>query len=163
MPMKKNIRSGGWIPDCPGWGLIDARTRATINPISLVTDEKIEMTAWELQDFAVQVVRDHLLKEGYKLMSWQGNPNVDPAIWFVGDSKAPEWVVVRTVRYPEKDAKRPDNWIDIAQGCAKLGKIGHFASVAFASTDQKFATDGEEAIPLWRGHGVHVSYPGLTD
>jgi hypothetical protein len=29
-------------------------------------------------------------------MSWQGNPSVDPSIWFVGDS-GPEWVVVRAV------------------------------------------------------------------
>lgn len=162
MPMKKKFLGGGWVPDCLGWGLIDAQTKAPINPILLVTDAKIEMTAWELQDFAVQVVRDQLLKEGYKLMSWQGNPNVDPAIWFVGDSNGREWVVVRAVRYPDKDAKRPHNWMDIAHGCAKLSNIGHFASVAFASVDQTFDTADDDPIPLWRGHGVHVSYEGLT-
>ena len=58
------------------------------------------MTAWELHDFAVQVVKGQLEKEGYELMSSQGNPGVDPAIWFVGDSKGPEWIVVRAERYP---------------------------------------------------------------
>ncbi len=35
-------------------------------------------------------------------------------MWFIGDSKEPEWVVVRAARYPSKDAKRPSNWNTIA-------------------------------------------------
>jgi hypothetical protein len=31
-----------------------------LDPIAHVSDERIEMTDWELQDFAVQVVRVHL-------------------------------------------------------------------------------------------------------
>ena len=162
MHMTKKRLGGDWIPAHPGWGLIDARTKRPINPVSLVTGEKIEITAWELHDLAVQVVRDQLLKEGRQLMSWQGNPNVDPAIWFVGDSKGPEWVVVRAVRYPKKDAKHPHNWNEIAAGCARLSKISHFASVAVVSVEQNFDSAEDAPIPLWRGHGVHVSYEGLT-
>lgn len=44
LPMKKNFFGGGWVPDRSGWGLIDAKTKKPINPISLVTDEIIEMT-----------------------------------------------------------------------------------------------------------------------
>lgn len=130
--MKKKFFGDGWVADVQGWGLVDAKTGKPVNPVELVTDEKMEMTQWELQDFAVQVVGDQLEKEAYQLMSWQGNPDVDPAIWFVGDSKKPEWVVVRAARYPEKDAVRPVNWNAIAAGCANMSQIGHFASVAFA-------------------------------
>ena len=91
MPMQKI--AGEWRCVATGWGLIDARTERTVNPVVLISAEPIEMTDWELQDFAVQVVRNQLEKEGRQLMSWQGNPNVDPSIWFVGD-KGPEWVVV---------------------------------------------------------------------
>ncbi len=161
MPMKKKLFGGGWVTDASGWGLVDVETRGSINPIELVTDEKIEVTRWELQDFAVQVVRDQLEKEGYQLMSWQGNPEVDPAIWFVGDSKKPEWVVVRAARYPEKDARRPTNWDSIAAGCTHMSQIGHFASVAFASTDDPFDPSGANVVPLYRGHGTHVRYEGL--
>ena len=161
MPMKKKLPGGEWIPAHPGWGLIDAKTKRPVNPVSLVTDEKIPITDWEMHDFAVQVVRDQLLKEGRQLMSWQGNPNVDPAIWFVGDSKGQEWVVVRAVRFPEKDAKRPHNWSDIAADCARLSKIGHFASVAFASVNLGIGTDGGSPVPLWRGDGVYCNYAGL--
>ncbi|MEW6669931.1 MAG: hypothetical protein AB1512_32375 [Thermodesulfobacteriota bacterium] len=119
------------------------------------------MTPWELQDMAVQVVRDYLEKQGYQLMSWQGNPDVDPAIWFVGDSKGPEWVVVRATRYPEGQASRPANWQAIALQCARLSRIGHFASVAMVSTEQRFDSKNEKAIPLWRGHAMHVRFTGL--
>jgi hypothetical protein len=42
-----------WSPDLPGWGLLDERTGRPVDPVALVTDEKIEMTAWERQDIAV--------------------------------------------------------------------------------------------------------------
>ena len=161
MPMKKEPVTGGWVATLPGWGLIDARTKKLIDPVSLLTDEKIPMTNWELHDLAVQVVRDQLINEGYKLMSWQGNPNVDPAIWFLGESKGPEYVVVRAARYPLKHAARPTNWDSIAAGCAHMSTIGHYAQVVCASTDDPFDPTGANAVPLWRGHGVHIKYEGL--
>jgi hypothetical protein len=94
LPMQRE--RGGWIAARSGWGLLDLRTGRSLDPVSLVSGERIEMTDWELQDFAVQIVRDHLEKQGRKLMSWQGNPSVDPSIWLVGDH-GPEWVVVRAV------------------------------------------------------------------
>ena len=110
--------NGSWTATREGWGLVDASTGVLIDPLDLVSDEKIEMTDWEVHDMAVQVVRNSLKEQGYQLMSWQSNPDVDPAIWFVGESDRPEWVVVRGVRYPEKQASRPDNWESIAAGCA---------------------------------------------
>ncbi len=58
MPMR--YRSGPWVPQWTGWGLVDARTGKAIDPIALVSDERIEMTDWELQDFALQIVRDQM-------------------------------------------------------------------------------------------------------
>ena len=161
LPMKKKFFGGAWVPDNLGWGLIDARSRQPIDPVVLVTDEKIEMTPWEVHDMAVQVVRDQLDGQVYQLMSWQGNPEVDPAIWFIGNSKKPEWVVVRSAKYPDNEAQRPDNWDAIADGCARLSRIGHFASVAIVSMGQPFQSSDEAAVPLWRGHGMHVRFTGL--
>ena len=106
MPMRR--RAGAWAPDASGWGLLDAQTGTPIDPVALVSDEQIEMTGWELHDFTpVQIVRDQLEKTGRKLMSWQGDPSVDPSIWFIGVD-GPEWVVVRAVRYPQRAAKLPE-------------------------------------------------------
>ena len=160
MPMRRE--GAEWIADGPGWGFLDLRTGRAIDPIALITDDLIEMTDWELHDFAVQIVKDHLAKQGRTLMSWQGNPSVDPSIWFVGDH-GPEWVVVRAARYPETSVEPPANWRAIAENCSKLGKSGHFASVGFANSDDAFDPSGAvPATPLWRGHGMLVRFIGLT-
>ncbi len=161
LPMKKKFLGGAWVADMPGWGLIDATTRKPIDPFSFVTDEKIEMTQWEVHDMAVQVVRDYLKNEGFEMMSWQGNPEVDPAIWIRGKTKRPEWVIVRSTTFPANNASRPSNWQAIAARCAKFSNTGHFASVAIVSADQPFASMDEQPVPLWRGHAMHVRFTGL--
>ncbi len=162
MPMKK--LGGKWQPSASGWGLIDAETRRSINPISFVTDEKIEMTEWELQDLAVQVVRQQIEKEGHQLMSWNGDPRVNPSVWFVGSSGGPEWVLVRAVRHPEKEATEPENKSELKSHFGKMGFPGHFASVAVASADDPFdpgAKSNGNYVPLFRGVGMRIRYEGL--
>lgn len=160
MPMRR--KGAEWIADGPGWGLHDPRTGKTIDPVATISDKLIEITGWELQDFAVQVVKDYLAKQGRMLMSWHGNPSVDPSIWFVGDH-GPEWVVVRAARYPIKSAAPPANWRAIAAKCSSLGKLGHFASVGVANADDAFDPTGAvPPMPLWRGHGMLVSFEGLV-
>jgi hypothetical protein len=160
MPMKKTI-GGEWRTVIPGWGLLDAENNKAFDPVELITDKNIEMTPWEIHDMAVQIIRDYLKNEGFELMSWVGNPEIDPSIWFIGKSGRPEWVVVRTVKFPEMNASRPKDWNSIAEACAKLSTNGHFASIAIVSMDQQFASNDEPAIPLWRGHGMHVRFTGL--
>ncbi len=153
MPMRM-IR-GEWRPLVPGWGLVDLVTELPVDPPALVTDEAIEMTDWELQDFAVQVVRDMLRKEGHELMSWNGNPDVNPSLWFLGED-GPEWVLVRAVRYPIRRAPFPVNWKEIARSLAALSRKGHFASVAVACGG---GPAGEGFLA--RGHGLMIAYEGL--
>lgn len=156
MPMKQ--QEGYWKPSTPGWGLVDARSGSSLDPYALVTEDKVEMTDWEVQDFAVQVVRNYVREKlGRQIVSSQGNPEVDPSIWFVGDN-GPEWIVVRAARYPERDALLPENMHDIARNCSRVGMAGHFASVAVANSEQSEST---MAKPLWRGHGIYVRFEGL--
>jgi hypothetical protein len=163
LPMKKRGLVGEWGAALSGWGLLDAHTGRPFDPVACVTDEDIEMTRWEVHDVAVQVVRDQLHAAGFELMSWQGNPEVDPSLWFIGKSKRPEWVVVRAARYPEPPPERPDNWDAIAAHCASLSTTGHFAPVVIASAAQALKTDGAPAVPLWRGHAMTVRYEGLEE
>lgn len=161
MPMKK--KGDEWACVVADWGLLDALTGKPINPVAFVSDQKIVMTDWELQDFAVQVVRSDLEKNGRKLMSWQSNPNVDPSIWFVGDN-GPEWVIVRAARWPERDAAVPANIADIAADCAPIGSTGHFAVVRAANKNDPFDPQAKQSgnfIPLVRGEGISVGYEGL--
>ncbi len=159
MPMRKH--HGSWCPTATGWGLVDIRAGRPVDPPKLLTGEPVEMTDWELHDFAVQIVREQLESEGRQLMSWQSNPGVDPSIWFVGDH-GPEWVVVRATRYatdPEVDdtARLPPNIGQIARDCAHTGHVGHFAAVTVGCTDT-MAGDGR----LLRGHRHFPMYDGLA-
>ena len=162
LPMMPSRSGQDWVADRPGWGLLDAHTGKAINPVALVTDELILMSPWEIQDVAVQVVRDHLVERGFQLMSWQGDPATDPSIWFEGETKGPEWVVVRAATFHEGHARPPQNWAGIAQVCASLSTTGHFASVCIASAQQEGAASTDAPIPLWRGHGMHVDFRGLA-
>ena len=155
LPMKGTGSS--WSAAYPGWGLLDARSGNPIDPFKLTTDMPVEMTDWELHDFAVQVVRGQIEKSGKELMSWQSEPRISPSLWFVGDN-GPEWVVVRATRYPNLEADMPDDWDSIANRCSSLGKVGHFASVSVA----KSADDGGiDPGPLLRGGPMIVRFEGL--
>lgn len=160
LPMKMNL-GGEWVAERNGWGLVDAKTGSMIDPIMLITDQEVEMTDWELQDFAVQVVRTRIERDGHQLMSWQGNPSVDPAIWFVGESKGPEWVVVRSFRHGISPATRPTNLAAIADVCAHKSTVGHYAQVTCTSPDDPFDPTGANAAPILRGQKLRVRYLGL--
>jgi len=158
MPMRR--QGGEWVSSIGGWGLQSLDTLQSINPLDFVTDEDVEMTPWELQDFAVQIVRDLIEKDGRKLMSWQSNPDVDPSIWFVGDS-GPEWVIVRATRFPNERPPFPSNWSRVVESCSHLGKVGHFAPLSIASDRQEQEDESGLVHPLLRGHGMVVRYTGL--
>ena len=161
MPMKE--AEDGWEPATSGWGLIDPDSNLSVNPLNLVTKELIEVTEWELLNFGVQVVRDHILnKLNLEIMSTQTDPGVDPSIWFIGPD-GPEWVVVRVARYPTPQAAIPNNIRDIAKGCSQTGTVGHFASVVFANDKEAYDPDnGGVGMKLWRGHPVVIlNFQGL--
>jgi hypothetical protein len=151
MPMKRS--AGKWIPSQSDWGLVHARTSHVICPTDLVSNSEIEMTDWELHDFAVQVVRDNL--KGKEIMSWNSNPEVTPSLWFVGNT-GPEWVVVKAARYPVGKVPYPENIRDIANNCSRIARKGYFAGVSFCNKENISA-------PLYRGHGFHIRYTGLEE
>jgi hypothetical protein len=102
--------------------------------VALVSDEPIPMTDWEVHDFAVQVVRDSLKRDGVEIVQAHGCPPIDPALWTRRRGRL-EWVIVRAVRYPMLDAKLPENWRAITEACRRESGIGSFASVSLARAD----------------------------
>lgn len=158
MPMRKV--AGEWCPTSLGWGLRDLSSLEPIDPVEQITDALVVMTDWELQDFAVQVVRNTLAESGKSIMSWNNNPAIHPSIWFVGDS-GPEWVLVCPVRPPEGEGKLPSNAAEIRKRFETAGYPGHKAVVQFASEDDPFDPDVGPFMPLHRGHALLVTYDGL--
>lgn len=160
MPMKKDDL-GNWQTTTPGWGLIDSSSGKPVFPFDLVTEEKLVMTDWELQDFSVQIVRQSLEKEGFELIGWQSNPNVYPSIWFQGKSGKPEWVMVGFSRKSKTPAQLPDNIQSIIEQYSKISPFGYFAPVYPASSDDPFDPLIGTRAPMYRGHKLVVMYKGL--
>jgi len=159
MPMKRE--DNVWVPATSSWGLIDAATGDHFDPLAFVSDKKIEMTDWEVHDVAVTSVVQQLERQDeFRLLSSQGNPGVDPSFWFAG-KEGPEWVVVRAVRYPERDAPRPSNLDLVIERNASVSKAGHFASVSVANSDDPFDPAGQNVLPIWRGYRMFVRFEGL--
>ena len=153
IPMLK--RGGQGQAALRGWGLQDARTKKLFYPPAEINEQKIDMTDWELQDFAVHVVRELIEKEGYELKSWHANPGVDSLLWFVGNN-GPQWVIVRTARYTQEDAELPGNWRIVADSCSRMRKPGNFASVPVACM-QTISKGGR----LYRGYLLVTNYAGV--
>jgi len=151
---------GAFEPVNVGWGLVDAITGLTVDPAAMVSDSLIEISDWELQDFAIQVVRTRLEKDGGKPVTWQSSPDIDPSIWF-DDGTDPCWAIVRAVRYPKLQADRPPNLEDIKAFCANRSNRGFFASVSAANAHDSFDPTGSNAMRLYRGHGLAVRFQGL--
>jgi len=162
MPMLKSL--GKWQPQNHGWGFINAESNKLMNPLDIVSDELIEMTDWEIHDFAIQIVCAKLEKQGKEIFSKQPSRKIDPSIWFQ-DEAGPHYVVVRAARYPEAEISLPKNIVDIKQGCSKMSNSGYFAPVILANSEDPFDTDAkanENFLPLYRGHGIRSKYPGLS-
>ncbi len=152
MRMRKRIST--WEADNPGWGLIHAESGEVVTPPALVSDALVEMTAWELHDFAIQTVSGYLEQQGKRVFSKQSSLEIDPSIWFE-DEDGPSFVVVREARYPEQEAPHPANVAAIKGSCARMSKSGYFASVAVANSD-------DLDLPLYRGYGMYVKFTGLV-
>jgi hypothetical protein len=130
MPMK--CVEGGWEPIALGWGLIDWKTQAPINPFALVTDELILMTPWEIHDVGVQAVRRHLVTNGWTIASWQSDLQVDPSIFAHKDGVMCGFVVRNANKGPEK-GKRPENASQIAELMRARGWGAKFVGMKVAA------------------------------
>jgi hypothetical protein len=162
MPMSKS--SGKWQPKIHGWGFISAESNKAFNPLDFVSDELIEITDWELHNFAIQVVCTELGKQGKENVSKQPSRKIDPSIWFQ-DEAGPHYVVVRAARHPETEVPLPKNIDDIKQGCSNMSSSGYFAPVKLANSEDPFDPDAKSNgnfLPIYRGHCIFSGYPGLS-
>ena len=160
----KNYGGDDWRCVSPGWGLLNMSGQSTIAPVALITDEELPVTDWELQDFAVQIVRHDLEKAGKQLMSWQSNPEVHPSIWYVDDG-TPTWVVVKAARYPATSAEMPTETQKLISRFGEMGHPGQFGLVSVANINDPFdpmASENGSWLPLVRGECMSVRYSGLV-
>jgi hypothetical protein len=137
-----------------GWNLYDARTNQRIDPIELAGNERIRMSKWELSNFAIQIVRNDLEKEGNQILSFCDLPEINPQIWFKNKKGETGWIIVKHIEN-ERDLDYKE-WVGLEGKSPKLKLYdGYFASVQFFSLKTNSTTD------LFRGDGMYVKYKGI--
>jgi hypothetical protein len=137
-----------------GWNLYDARTNQKITPTVLASNEQAEMSKWELSNFAIQIVRSQLEKEGNQILSFCDIPEINPQIWFKNKKGETGWVIVKHIN-DEKDLDYKE-WVGLEDRSPQLKPYdGYFASVQFYSIRTNSPTK------LFRGDEMNINYKGL--
>ena len=158
-------------PLADGWNLIHLVDHGQVIPGERATDERIPMSEWELRNFAIQIVRNHLEEKlNVKVLSFCDVMGIDPQIWFEDAEGARQWVIVRHYRLIHGNEKQ--EFIGSERSNAQLRPYdGHFAAVSFASSEPfLYDLDGSHiplskrfdgSAPLYRGDGFYIKFDGI--
>lgn len=158
-------------PLAPGWNLLHLDDGRPVVPEQLASDQRAAMSAWELGNFAIQVVRQHIEQPGQgRVLSFCDVPDVDPQLWMEDALGKRSWVLVRFFRALRGDERQA--FAGFAGRQPQLARFdGYFAAVSAASSEPVlFDLDGsvlplsrrfDSTAPLCRGDGFYVKFAGL--
>jgi hypothetical protein len=137
-----------------GWNLFDTISNNKINPLLVAKEELTKMSKWELSNFAIQIVRNDIKKEGNEVLSFCDLPEVNPQIWFKDKNGNINWVIVKHTK-EDKDLDYRE-WVGLEEKTTQmLPYDGFFASVQF------FSVKTDSTTNLNRGDAMYVNYKGL--
>ena len=154
-----------------GWNLLHPESGAAFVPEELVDDVKVEMSEWELHNFGIQIVRDHIEKsDGGRILSFCDVIGIDPQIWFEDAQGNRSWVIVR--HFPRLAGEESKDFIGVEKTNSQLASYdGFFAGVSVASSEP-FTHDLDAktvplskrfdgSTPVYRGDGFYVNFKGI--
>ncbi len=137
-------------PKHAGWNLVDVDGNELIDPVTMATEAPMEMSAWEIHNFSIQVVREHIAEQGDEVLSFCDLPEVNPQIWFRNAEGKTNWVIVQSST--NKDIPQAEAWMGFGQSNEQLlPYAGYFAGVQISS----------DQATLNRGAGMFVNFKGL--
>jgi hypothetical protein len=153
-----------------GWNLLALETGLPIAPHDLVTDERIEMSEWELRNMAIQIVRDSVGQSSGKVLSFTDILGIDPQVWFEDKTGTRAWVIVR--HYSVLSGDEAQEFVGIEKQHPQLVAFdGYFAAVSMASSEPfLYGRDGgiiplsrrfDGSAPLYRGDAFYIKFDRL--
>lgn len=132
------------------WNLVGLHNPEPIDPMTIASEEPFGMSAWELRNFSIQVVREYLAEKGHEVLSFCDLPEVNPQIWFRDAEGKMNWVIVQYST--DKEVPIADAWMGFEQSNEQLlPYAGYFAGVQISS----------DQATLLRGGGMFVNFRGL--
>jgi hypothetical protein len=137
----------------------DVASGALLEEKKFDTRTRIEISDWEVSDFAIQCARNELEQKGYQIESWTSEPGTGAHIVARRDY-AHTRIVVGAARYP---AVEPifdrDRLMSVAE--TTLIEGGQLATVSVALAHADDTSHGDYALPLYRGEAATASFRGL--
>lgn len=161
LKMEKAIAS--YKPSHTGWGLTHAITKELVDPLALISEELIEMTDWELHDFAINIVKRKLREEGKNVYSTCSDFAIQPSLWFEENGED-NWVVINAYRHPNALTGPPEDIEKIAEFVSVRNANGYFAIVGIVNSNDPLDPDAQvngNYLPIFRGHGMFVRFNGI--
>jgi len=165
------IKTETMIPASAGWNLFDAVEPAPLDPESFDMTGKMVMSEWELRNFAIQIVRDSITRDGSsEILSFTDVLGVDPQVWFQDADGNRAWVIVR--HSPQITGSEWEEHAGLEKSNPQLRPYdGYFAAVSLASSAPfLYDLEGKHIplserftgkAPLYRGDGFHIKFEGL--
>ena len=141
-------------PKTNGLNLFNTKTDDIIYPDKLVTDEKIEISQWEMRNIGIKFILNYLKTKGYTIVSHQDTLEVDPQIWFKNLDDKKYWVIIRCGgKYAGKSNSdlKPEKLDEIIRRCFKYD--GYYAEILF---EPKNTSD-----KIYRGDSLKIIFNGL--
>ena len=122
--------------------------------INIASELSTKMSQWELSNFAIQIVRNQLQKEGMTILYFCDVLEINPQIWFKDEKNNTGWNIVKHIlNEDDLDYKK---WVGLENQSPQLKPYdGFFASVQFKSKK------GNSGNHLNRGDEMYVNYKGI--
>lgn len=115
------------------------------------------MSPEEIHNFGIEVVSNYLKKDGYEIISVNGELGFNPQIIATKNgSKA--FVVTRTACYPNNGILEDSTHFEMINFAEKHNATPYFASVGICNAEGK--NEEEMSLPI-KGGGFFVSYNGM--
>lgn len=153
------------------WNLIHLENRTPLLPEDYIDDVKVEMSEWELRNFAIQIVRDHIKKSiKGSVLSYCDVIGIDPQIWFEDQQENRSWVIVRN--YAQLTGGEGKEFTGIERSNSQLAPYdGYFGAISVVSSEP-FTVDLDAKLvplskqfdgssPIYRGDGFYINFKGL--
>lgn len=135
-----------------GWNLFDSQTGRSINPVELMTDEKIPCSAWEKQYFGLEAFIHHKCR-GMPLLSYNGDPDVRPSVWYERPDGSRSFAVIEVYGHgeaPKKDLEREELFSSLKQ----RGYSGVLCRISMRGYERE--KDGR--YPIYRGEDYQYAF-----
>ena len=133
-----------------GWNLFNTETDEEIIPEHLATTEKIELSRWEMRNYAITYIRRIFEAQHVKVLSFQDTLEVDPQMWFEDSNGKKCWLIIRCETTPKEKAEQAEKLNEIIRRCFTYD--GYFAGIVLKPLDDD---------KLYRGSRVNIEFNGL--